>query len=59
MPDPLNEVKSAIATEEITLAAREGALEASAKTWYETHLPLLSGIAGLTVGLLAGHFVKL
>jgi hypothetical protein len=57
MSTPTADVKNAIAAEKATLESRVAALEASAKTWYEKHLPLLAGVAGLAVGLLVGHFV--
>jgi len=59
MDTPITEVKTAVATEKATLDSRVTALEVQAKSWYEKHLPLLAGIAGLLVGLLAGHFVRL
>lgn len=43
------EVKADVAQVE----SRVAALEASAKTWYEKHLPLLTAIGGFAVGALA------
>jgi hypothetical protein len=59
MSTPEAEVKTAAVTEVASLKSRVTALEVSAKTWYETHLPLLAGVAGLVIGLLVGHFVRL
>jgi hypothetical protein len=58
MASPINEVKAAVVTETVTLEARVTALEAQAKTWYEKHLPLLAGLAGLALGGLLGHLVR-
>jgi hypothetical protein len=59
MSTPASEVKSAIATEKATLESRVAALEASAKTWYEKHLPLLAAIGGAVIGGFATHIFKL
>ena len=59
MSTPQTEIKTAVATEKASIESRISALEAKTKSWYEKHLPLLAGIAGLAVGLLAGHFVRL
>jgi hypothetical protein len=58
MSTPENDVKVAVQTETKTLETRITALEAQAKSWYEKHLPLLAGVAGLVVGSLTGHFIR-
>jgi len=52
-------VEAAVGTDERSLEARVTAIELTTKTWYEKHLPLLAGLAGLVVGVLAGHFIRL
>jgi hypothetical protein len=54
-----NAVKAAVGTDERSLEARVTAIELTTQTWYEKHLPLLAGVAGLVVGVLAGHFIRL
>ena len=58
MSTPATEVKAPVPAETLGLEQRIRALEVDAKTWYEKHLPLIAAIAGVIVGGLLGHFVK-
>ncbi len=52
-----SQVQAKAALDISSLKQRVTSLELDAKTWYEKHVPLVLGIAGLVAGFLIGRIV--